>query len=417
MGLALEGVSAAYGTRPVIHDLSLEATPGQITGLIGPNGSGKTTIVRVASRGLRPTQGKVRVQGRDPYALSSREAARLVAVVPQELTPAFEYSVLEIVLMGRSPYHSSWGGGGADDWAHARRAMGAANVQHLAERGMGELSGGERQRTILAQALAQDAPVLLLDEPTTHLDVRHVVEILTVVRGLARKDGRAVLAIFHDLNLASAYCDRIYVLSEGTVVAAGPPAEVITHGLVRDVFGVETEVTPSGATGRPAVVVVPPVALTGCGDVRAHVIGGAGRGAAVLRLLAECGLEVTTGVLHSGDTDETVAERLNILRVTVPPFSEIDPQSATDCRDLIAGSALLVVCDAPFGPGNLENLRLALQASRRGVRTILVEQVPIEERDFTGGLATELWRTLREQATVVRSAEDVRQVAARLGSR
>jgi iron complex transport system ATP-binding protein len=407
-GLALENVSAAYGARPVLRDLSLAVEPGEVTGLIGPNGSGKTTVVRVASRGLRPREGQVRVHGVDPYALSARQAARLVAVVPQELSPAFDYSVLELVLMGRSPYRPAWGG--ADDWAKVRRAMAAANVQHLAERGMGELSGGERQRVILAQALAQDAPVLLLDEPTTHLDMRHVVEILSLVRGLARGEDKAVLAIFHDLNLASAYCDRIYVLSDGRMAATGLPAEVLTQELIREVFEVDTEVTVGGASGRPAVVVAPPLSLAAGlpSSERAHVIGGAGRGAAVLRLLAERGFDVTAGVLHAGDTDETVAQRLNLLRVTVPPFSVIDARSANDCRDFIARASLLVVCDAPFGPGNLENLRLALQAAERGLRTILVEQIPIEERDFTGGQATALWLALRELATVVRSAEDVR---------
>ncbi len=409
MGLALQSVTASYAARRVLHEVSLEAAPGEIVGLIGPNGSGKTTLVRVASRGLRPDHGEVRVHGLDPYALSARQAARLVAVVPQEVTPAFDYSVLEMALMGRSPYRSSWGRG--DDWAQVRRAMASANVQHLAERGMGELSGGERQRAILAQALAQDAPVLLLDEPTTHLDMRHVVEILTLVRGLARRDGKAVLAIFHDLNIASAYCDRIHVLSEGRVVAAGPPAEVITHDLIGRVFAVDVEVTTGGATGRPAVVVAPPFSLIGGmpSSERAHVIGGAGRGAAVLRLLAERGFDVTTGVLHAGDTDEVVAQRLNLLRVSVPPFSVIDSRSAVDCGELIARASLLVVCDAPFGPGNVENLRLAWESARRGIRTILVEQIPMEERDFTGGEATELWHALRELATVVRSAEEVRQ--------
>ena len=409
MGLALQSVTASYAARRVLHEVSLEAAPGEIVGLIGPNGSGKTTLVRVASRGLRPDHGEVRVQGLDPYALSARQAARLVAVVPQEVTPAFDYSVLEMALMGRSPYRSSWGRG--DDWAQVRRAMASANVQHLAERGMGELSGGERQRAILAQALAQDAPVLLLDEPTTHLDMRHVVEILTLVRGLARRDGKAVLAIFHDLNIASAYCDRIHVLSEGRVIAAGPPAEVITHDLIGRVFAVDVEVTTGGATGRPAVVVAPPFSLIGGmpSSERAHVIGGAGRGAAVLRLLAERGFDVTTGVLHAGDTDEVVAQRLNLLRVSVPPFSVIDSRSAVDCGELIARASLLVVCDAPFGPGNVENLRLAWESARRGIRTILVEQIPMEERDFTGGEATELWHALRELATVVRSAEEVRQ--------
>jgi len=409
MGLALQSVTASYAARRVLDEVSLEAAPGEIAGLIGPNGSGKTTLVRVASRGLRPDHGEVRVQGLDPYALSARQAARLVAVVPQEITPAFDYSVLEMALMGRSPYRSSWGRG--DDWAQVRRAMASANVQHLAERGMGELSGGERQRAILAQALAQDAPVLLLDEPTTHLDMRHVVEILTLVRGLARRDGKAVLAIFHDLNIASAYCDRIHVLSEGRVVAAGPPAEVITHDLIGRVFAVDVEVTTGGATGRPAVVVAPPFSLIGGmpSSERAHVIGGAGRGAAVLRLLAERAFDVTTGVLHAGDTDEVVAQRLNLLRVAVPPFSVIDSRSSVDCGELIARASLLVVCDAPFGPGNVENLRLALESARRGIRTILVEQIPMEERYFNGGEATELWHALRGLATVVRSAEEVRQ--------
>ena len=408
-GLVLEDVSAGYGARPVLHHVSLETEPGEVAGLIGPNGSGKTTLVRVASRGLRPRDGTVHVQGLDPYALTARHAARLVAVVPQELSPAFEYSVLEMALMGRSPYRSSWGQAGSEDWARVRAAMSAANVQHLADRGMDELSGGERQRVILAQALAQDAPVLLLDEPTTHLDMRHVVELLTVVRGLARKQGKAVLAIFHDLNLASAYCDRIHVLSEGRVVGSGAPADVITRHLLRGVFGVDAEVTLGGATGRPAVIVTAPTLPEAPPSAdRAHVIGGAGRGAAVLRLLAESGFEVTTGVLHAGDTDEIVADRLNLLRVTVPPFSAIDDRSAEDCRDLIARASLLVVSDAPFGPGNVENLRLAMAGARLGIRTILLGQIPIEERDFTGGLATELWHALEELATVARSVDEIR---------
>jgi iron complex transport system ATP-binding protein len=382
-----------------------------VTGLIGPNGSGKTTLIRVAARGLSPRAGTVRVGGVDPYRTSARRAARLVAVVPQEMAPAFSYSVLEMVLMGRSPYLSAWGGGRPEDWAQARRALAAANVQHVADRPMDELSGGERQRVVLAQALAQGAPVLLLDEPTTHLDIRHVVDILTLVRNLAREQGRAVLAIFHDLNLASAYCDHIYALADGQVIAAGPPGSVITRGLMQDVFAVEAEVHPAGAAGRPSVVVSPPIAFRRpSGAPRAHVIGGAGRGAAAMRLLAEHGFDVTAGVLHAGDTDQAVAERLNLLRVTVPPFSEVDPRSAEDCRELFRAASLLVVADAPIGRGNLENVSLALEAVRSGVRTVVIEQVPIEERDFTGGEATRLWHALTAAATVVAGVEALRDL-------
>jgi iron complex transport system ATP-binding protein len=408
-GVVLDEVTAGYGLAPVVHGVSMEIVPGAVTGLIGPNGSGKTTLVRVASRGLRPRSGTVRVCGLDPYAIPAKQAARLSAVVPQDLAPAFTYSVLEMVMMGRSPYLSSWGGGGAADWAQVRRAMAAANVQHLADRLLTDLSGGERQRVVLAQALAQDAPVLLLDEPTTHLDLRHVVETLTLVRVLARDQGRAVLAIFHDLNLAAAYCDHVVALGEGSVVANGSPTEVITRSLIRDVFGVEAEVSPTAAAGRPSVMIAPPVALDRPrpGARRAHVVGGAGRGAAAMRTLAELGFEVTVGVLHAGDSDEAVAERLNLSRVTVPPFSQIDEQAAADAEAMMRSASILVVCDPPIGPGNVANLRRSLQAARSGVRTIVVGQMPIEERDFTGGEATSLWRALLVLAEVVRTAEEL----------
>jgi iron complex transport system ATP-binding protein len=395
--------------------VSITAGPGQVTGLIGPNGSGKTTIVRVASRGLAPRSGQVHVAGVDPYAVSARLAARSVAVVPQDLAPAFDYSVLEMVMMGRSPYLSPWGGGRAEDWDRARWAMTAAGVQHLGDRPLGELSGGERQRVILAQALAQDAPVLLLDEPTTHLDIRHVVDILSLAQRLARTEGRAVLAIFHDLNLASSCCDQIYALDQGRVVARGSAASVITRSLVRDVFRIDAEVEPSGVAGRPMVLIGTPIATgpAAWGATRAHVIGGAGRGAGAMRALAEAGFEVSAGVLHDGDTDALLAERLNLIRVVVPPFSRIDPRSASDCARMIAEADLLVVCDAPFGMGNEENLRLALEAIAAGTRVCVIEEMPIEERDFTGGRATALWHEIRSRARVVGSVEELRSVIGR----
>lgn len=190
--LVLERIRAGYGGPEVLHGLSLEVRPGEVVGLVGPNGCGKTTAVRVASRALRPSAGTVRVGGRDPYRMSAKEAARSVAVVPQDVIPAFPFDVLEFVLMGRAPYLSRWAGGGPADWAKAREAMEAVGVLHVADRPMDEVSGGERRRAVLAQALAQDAPVLLLDEPTTHLDVRHVVELHQLIRRLADERGVAV---------------------------------------------------------------------------------------------------------------------------------------------------------------------------------------------------------------------------------
>jgi iron complex transport system ATP-binding protein len=288
--------------------------------------------------------------------------------------------------------------------------METAGVHHLGDRPIDQLSGGERQRVLLAQALAQDAPVLLLDEPTTHLDLRHVVAILATVRALAA-EGRAILAVFHDLNLAAGVCDRLLALDAGRVVAAGLPDEVLTPGFIRAVYGIESEVVPHVATGRPTVVLAPAGARVagprGLGLARAHVVGGAGRGARVMRALAEHGFEVTAGVLHATDTDAEVAERLNLERVTVPPFSTVDQGARSEVEAMMAQAAVVVVADAPYGPGNVGNLRAALEAAERGARIVLLEGAPIGERDFTDGEAAALWGRLAERAEVARSYEEV----------
>jgi iron complex transport system ATP-binding protein len=387
----------------VLHEVSLEVRPGEIAGLIGPNGSGKTTLVRVASRGLRPSAGEVRVGGVDPYAVPSRTAARLAAVVPQEFAPAFSFTVFEVVLMGRSPFLSAWSSGGPEDWAIARNAMAAANVQHLADRPTDELSGGERQRVVLAQALAQSTRVLILDEPTTHLDPGHMLDAMAVARRLAHRDGAAVLTVFHDLNVASAFCDRIHAMDDGCVIASGAPIDVIEPDLIRRLYGVDADVTRAARTGRPVVTFAPASEAEAASRARVHVVGGAGSGAALMRGLVERGFDVTAGVLHATDTDEDVAARLDLRRVSVPAFAPIDDASARDTALLMVEAWAIVVCDPPFGPGNVANLRLGLDLARAGRRTYLVGGSSIESRDFTGGEATRLWTDLAAIAVVVPS--------------
>src|SRR3970282_1002989 len=208
--------------------------------------------VRVASRALRPAEGIVRVGGLDPYPVAPRQAARMVAVVPQDVAAAFSSTVLTMALMGRTPCLSAFGGGSQEDWARARAAMVATGVQHLADRCVDELSGGEQRRVVLAQALAQGAPLMLLDEPTTHLDFRHVLDVLAIVRHLAERDGTAVLAIHHDLNVAAATCDRLIAIGHGRVVAPGSPGGGGSADFLRDVYGVEADVTDAASPGWAA---------------------------------------------------------------------------------------------------------------------------------------------------------------------
>jgi iron complex transport system ATP-binding protein len=252
--LAVADVEYAYGPVPALRGLSLTIEPGAFAGVVGPNGSGKSTLVKVLGGYLRPQRGRVMLGDREIHRLSPRERARRIAVVPQHAPAVFDYTALEVVLMGRSPYLPALGVEGAHDLAVAREAMRRTGTETFAGRSLGALSGGERQRVLLARALAQETPILLLDEPTTHLDVNFQIETLRLLRTLHAERGVTVLAVLHDLNLASLYCDRLLMLSAGRLAAEGPPNEVLTAGRLNEVYGAPVWCEPHPATGKPYVL-------------------------------------------------------------------------------------------------------------------------------------------------------------------
>ncbi|MGH7895574.1 MAG: ABC transporter ATP-binding protein, partial [Candidatus Binatia bacterium] len=226
--LAAETLRFGYGSERVLDDVSFAVAAGELVGVIGPNGAGKSTLVRLLAGVLAPWRGRVLLDGRPLRERSRREIARAMALVPQDPRVEFPFSVLEVVLMGRAPYLAGLGFASAGDVALARAILSRLELGGLEARGLDALSGGERQRVFLARALVQDPTVLLLDEPTTHLDLRHQAAILEVVRGRVRRDGLAAVAVLHDLNLAAMACDRLVLLAEGRVAAAGTAAEVLT---------------------------------------------------------------------------------------------------------------------------------------------------------------------------------------------
>jgi len=247
-------VSWGVDGHKIVRSVSVEARPGEFVGLIGPNGSGKSSLLRCIYRVLRPDAGLITLDGEDVWRMSAREMGRRSAVVVQESPTDFDFTVREIVAMGRTPHKGLLERDGEKDERIVEDALSRVSALPFADRSFLTLSGGEKQRVLLARALAQKARFLVLDEPTNHLDVRYQLEILGLVKDL----GVTTLAALHDLNLAALYCDRLYAIGEGEITAHGAPEEVLTPALIQDLYGVEAEVTVHPRTGKPQVAFVPP---------------------------------------------------------------------------------------------------------------------------------------------------------------
>ncbi|MFI1023294.1 ABC transporter ATP-binding protein [Streptomyces olivaceus] len=250
MNLELDEISVVRDGRSLVRELSLEVPKGQVVGLVGPNGSGKSTALRCVYRALRPSSGTVWVGERDLTRLPLRDSARIIAAMTQDGGVDFDFTVEEVVALGRAPHLRGNQALSVRERELCERAMDRLDIGDLADRGVLTLSGGERQRVLLARALVQEPEILVLDEPTNHLDVRHQVELLSLLRA----SGLTVLVVLHDLNLAAAACDRLGVLSRGRLVASGTPAQVLTAQLVGDVFGVKASVVPHPLTGDPQLL-------------------------------------------------------------------------------------------------------------------------------------------------------------------
>jgi len=278
--LAIEArdVGFSYGAAPVLNDVSFTVETGEIVGIIGPNGSGKTTLLKILSRTLQPQSGSVHILGEDLREIHPCAMARQVAVVPQSSSIAFPFRVSEIVLMGRNPYQGRLPFETRSDRRITADAMRATDTIDLADRRITELSGGEMQRVIIARALAQQPRILLLDEPTAHLDLHHQIAVYEILSQLNAEQNMTIVAVSHDLNLAAIHCRRLVLLSNGQIVAGGTPGEVVTEKNLDRVYGVDVPVTRSDITGSPMVLPVSreksgtgkSLTLTLCREEREH---------------------------------------------------------------------------------------------------------------------------------------------------
>ncbi|MGY5883867.1 ABC transporter ATP-binding protein [Modestobacter lacusdianchii] len=254
--LAADRVRLAYGEKVVVDDLDLQLTEGSFTAIVGPNGCGKSTLLKALGRLLRPTAGSVLLDGRAITSTPTREVAKVLGLLPQTPLAPEGLTVADLVARGRHPHQSWLRQWSSDDEAVVAEALRWTDMAELADAPVDALSGGQRQRAWISMALAQGTDLLLLDEPTTYLDLAHQVDVLELVARLHTERGRTVVVVLHDLNLAARYAQRLVAMKDGVLVAEGTPAEVLTEQLLADVFELEARVVPDPVTGTPMVVPV-----------------------------------------------------------------------------------------------------------------------------------------------------------------
>ncbi|CAN5706900.1 ABC transporter ATP-binding protein [soil metagenome] len=411
VALEVRGVRVGYGARDTLHGVTLNVPAGSFLGIVGPNGSGKSTLLKTMARALAPRIGAVLLDGRSVGEWNPREFAREAAVVSQEGTPAFDYTAIEVVRMGRAPYERRFSPD-RDALRAVEGAMREVGVWDLRERRLSQLSGGERQLVRLARALAQEPEVLLLDEPTNNLDIRHQVEFMEALRRL-NKVGKTVLMIVHDLNLAARYAGRVVVLCEGEIFAAGPPSVALDPKVIQAVFDAEVETSISPRTGALQIQPVGSKNARLPGKPLVHVICGGGSGTNVMRRLSEEGVPFSAGVLSAGDTDHAVARSLGAPVVEEESYAPISDAAHASNKAAASSAETVIICDAPVGIGNLRNLQAAAVAQESGVSVVLLRDgLPpcATKRDYTDGEATALFDEIVSRSANVVVADSVEEV-------
>ncbi|MCR4399967.1 MAG: ABC transporter ATP-binding protein [Syntrophomonadaceae bacterium] len=415
--ISVNGVECRFGAREALRGVTLSVGRGEFLGLIGPNGSGKSTLLRTISGVVRPVAGGVLLDGQDVRRMSALDLARALAVVEQGDRATCTFRVWEVVMMGRMPHVGRLQRESLRDVQRVEWALQVTGLSALADRHLDELSGGERQRVVIAKALAQDTDILLLDEPTSHLDIGHQVEILDLLASLRETHRLTVVAAVHDLNLAAQYCDRLVLLDRGRVFACGEPETVVTRENLATVYRTPVMVTRHPSRLRPQVVLLPGRApAQGSHAPAVHVVGGGGTASALLESLAAHGFRVSLGAVNVTDSDWETARRLGLEVIEAAPFSRVDELAAARALQAMEAARAVIVADMPFGSGNLLNLQAAAEVAERG-RTVIAINGSIEGRDFTGGQAEAAFSRLLAGGAVVVSCweEAVRRLHGLLG--
>lgn len=355
--LEFHQIAAGYGDRQILKDVTLAIREGDFAGLIGSNGTGKSTLIKCVSGLLPLKRGKIMICGRDNTSLKSRERAQMVAVVPQSYHVEYDFTVEDIVMMGRNPYLSFRKKESQTDRDIVEEAMQMTNTAVFRDRLYNELSGGERQRVILARAIAQKPRIILLDEPTSALDVHHQIEVMELITRLNREEHMTVLAVLHDINMASRFCQRMIMLQEGVVTADGTPREVINRQNMESLYKMKLMIRESPLFHKPEIIpirVMPEEKITA--PCHIHVICGATEAVHLLEELDAKGYTLSAGVLNKLSEDWNICQELKIPCVDIEPFTPVTGEKQAENLEFMENADIILVAGVPFGESNIMNL-------------------------------------------------------------
>ncbi len=400
--LILKNIDFSYDGLSVIQDVSFMVRPGEILGIIGPNGSGKSTLLNIICGVLKPNSGDIFIQDKNVKEIPRKELYQILAIVPQDSITSFNYTVLDIVLMGRTPYLKGSFWEREIDYEVAINSIKDIGIYNLKDKYVSQLSGGERQKVTIAQALSQQPKILLLDEPTTHLDINSKLEIMNLITRLNKEQKITVITIFHDINLAASFCPRILILSKGRISAMGNAEDVLTSQNLESAYDIPVVVKKNPITNRIYTTPINRGFLkTKLAKRRLHLICGGGSGSSIMSSLKVDGFLVSCGVLNVMDTDYETAKALEIPVVSEAPFSQISNDTYKENIEMIKSSEIVVLANVEFGYGNLSNLKAIEQALDIGKKVMILQETSITKRDYTKGEATEIYKRIIEKGAIL----------------
>lgn len=378
--IELKNITLKYGDYEVLRDISFNIKKGEFTSIIGPNGAGKSTVLKAIMKNIDLASGDISIKGKSIKNITHKEKACIIGFVPQEFNISFDFTVYDIVAMGRNPYIAKFKKSKFDDKKIIEESLQKTNTYEFKDKYFNSLSGGEKQRVIIARALAQQPEILILDEATSSLDIHHQLDILELIHSLNREDGLTVLTIMHDLNLASRFSDKIVLLSKNGVIKSGTPSEVIDEQVLKNVYDMDMVVRENKLLSYTEIIPLRIRKSKEEKNIHVHIICGGGTGEYIIQKLYSERYKISCGILIEGDSDLDICRSLNLDYVVEYPFSKFSEESIAKNKEYIDNSHVIIVTDVAIGYGNFDNIKLI--ENIRDKKIIILHSV---NRDFVNG--------------------------------